>query len=100
MKKIETNTHLSYKTVRDVVVDRSSLYSETIGIDDDGNYILHKSYTVNCGSGYGEESEYYQLSKEEASSYVSDHVQETVWAPKVTSDKNAKHHKKAKKHRY
>ena len=69
MKKIETNTHLRYKKIKDVVIDRNRLYSETIGIDSDGNYILHKSRTINMSSGYGEESEYFILSPDEFKHY-------------------------------
>ena len=64
MKKIETNTHLSYEKIADVVIDRKRLCSETLGRYQ-GNIILHKSYTINMSSGYGEESEYYILSPEE-----------------------------------
>jgi len=68
MKKIETNTHLSYEKIADIVIDRKRLCSETLGRYQ-GNIILHKSYTVNMGSGYGEESEYYILSPEECQRY-------------------------------
>lgn len=101
MKKIKTNTHLGYKRVRDVVVDTNRLYSETIGIDSEGNYILHKSYTTSNSSGYGEESEYFYLSPDEAKRYVSDYDRHSSKAPTdskpISIGKNAKNYKKAKK---
>lgn len=69
MKRIDTNTHLHYRKIRDVVIDKKRLYSETLGEDDDGNVILHKSSTFNMGSGYGESSEYFILSPEECAKY-------------------------------
>lgn len=65
MKKIMTNGRLSYRKIADIVIDRNRLYSETIGVDADGNYILHKSTTINMGSGYGDDNEYFYLSKSE-----------------------------------
>ncbi len=65
MKKIVTNGRLSYKKIADIVVDRKRLYSETIGVDAHGNYILHKSTTTNRSSGYGDDNEYYYLSAAE-----------------------------------
>ena len=73
MKRIETNGHLSYKKIADVVIDTKRLYSETIGIDKDGNYILHKSSTINMSSGYGESSEYFILSEQEFKRYRGSH---------------------------
>ena len=70
MKRIETNGHLSYKKIADIVIDKQRLYSETIGEDKDGNIILHKSSTINMSSGYGESSEYFILSPEEYSRYI------------------------------
>lgn len=69
MKKIETDRHLSYTKIVDVVVDNKRLYSETLGKDENGNIILHKSSTYNMGGGYGENSEYYILTPEEYASY-------------------------------
>ncbi len=69
MKKINTRTHLSTKHLKTVKVDTQRLYSETIEEDDEGNIILHKSFTTNMSSGYGEESEYYILSPEECQKY-------------------------------
>ena len=69
MKKIETNKHLSYRKIADIVIDRKRLYSETIGEDENGNIILHKSSTYNMGGGYGENSEYFILTPEECRRY-------------------------------
>ena len=73
MKKIETSTHLATKHLFDVMVDTNKLCYEAIEQDEDGNYILHKSRTVNQSSGYGEESEYYLLTPEEAEQYKNSH---------------------------
>ncbi len=69
MKKIETRTHLATRHLFDVMVDRNRLCYEAIEQDENGNYILHKSYTINQSSGYGEESEYYLLTQEEYNQY-------------------------------
>ena len=69
MRKINTNTHLRTKHLFDVKIDTNKLYFEAVEQDEDGNYILHKSYTINQGSGYGEESEYYLLTQEEYEQY-------------------------------
>ena len=69
MKKIETDTHLATKHLFNVMVDKEKLCYEAVEVDKSGNYILHKSYTVNQGSGYGEESEYYLLTTEEYEQY-------------------------------
>ena len=69
MRKINTNTHLRTKHLFDVKIDTNKLYFEAVEQDEDGNYILHKSFTINQSSGYGEESEYYLLTPEEYQQY-------------------------------
>jgi len=69
MRKINTNTHLRTKHLFDVKIDTNKLYFEAVEQDEDGNYILHKSFTINQSGGYGEESEYYLLTPEEYQQY-------------------------------
>ena len=69
MRKINTRTHLRTKHLFDVKIDTNKLYFEAVEQDEDGNYILHKSFTINQGSGYGEESEYYLLTQDEYEQY-------------------------------
>ena len=71
MKKINTRIHLRTKHLFDVKIDTNKLYFEAVEQDEEGNYILHKSYTINQSSGYGEESEYYLLTLEEYEQYRS-----------------------------
>lgn len=69
MRKINTRIHLRTKHLFDVKIDSNKLYFEAVEQDEDGNYILHKSFTINQSSGYGEESEYYLLTPEEYEQY-------------------------------
>ena len=65
MIKIDTDMHYPYKKLFDVMIDTGKLCFETVGRDEEGRLILHRSRTVNVSSAYGEEDEYYVLSQEE-----------------------------------
>ena len=103
MQKINTNEHLHYKKIADVMIDRNRLMFETIGMDEAGNYILHRSITINMSSGYGEESEYYILNDEEVKRYLGSRALSDSSSSTSSSSnakpKKGKGWKKPKKHR-
>ena len=69
MKKSGGKKRRQTKELFTVSVDKNKLSYETIEQDESGRIVLHKSKTTNRGSGYGEEDEYYVLSKEEYERY-------------------------------
>jgi len=65
MKKIITNGRHPYRELFTVSVNTQKLSFKAVGIDDEGNYILHESSTYNMGNAYGSSDDYYILSKSE-----------------------------------
>ena len=75
MEKIETNSRYDYKKLFDALIDKEKLCSETVGIDEFDNYILHKSGTGNNSSAYYTWDEYYVLTEDEYREYVDKAIQ-------------------------
>lgn len=91
MKKIDTSGHYPYRELFTVSVNTQKLCYTAVGVDADGNYILHKSGTSNNSSGYGSWDEYYFLSKSEYERYAGSsrgYVGAPNPAPKVSKKKS------------
>ncbi len=65
MKSIGTDSHYDYKKLFDAATGEDISRRETVGLDGDGNYILHVAETKNIGSACSEVDEYYILSASE-----------------------------------
>ena len=81
MRTIETETRYEYRKLFDVTVDREKLYSETVGKDDSGNLIFHKSSTYNMGNAYSTSDEFFFIDPDEYREYLDEAKENRLVSP-------------------